>query len=267
MVMSQNVENDKAQSKGLGWLEGVSILGAVGGAVGGAIGGAIATQNLIMLTALPLSLAAALNFKQRQQMQSAMQTQVERHDQSLREVKETTEALAGTDRILMIQLNTTNNRIDEVNETLLYVDTHIETLREQGATMAQKQSELMESTLEESYYRRGLELEKRGEFKDAMAAYTEALRVNPNYAQAYMQLGSVFAHSGQKQQAITHLRTATKLFFESGDLDSYHTARELSESVHAGGMTMTTESATVRPNQSDSSLESEARLAVDELFV
>jgi tetratricopeptide (TPR) repeat protein len=261
MVMSQNVENNKAQSKGLGWLEGASILGAIGGA----IGGAIATQNLIMLTALPLSLAAALNFRQRQQMQSAMYEQVEQSRHSFSEVKETTEALAGTDRILMIQLNTTNNRIDEVNETLLNLDTQIETLRGQAATMAQKQSELMESTLEESYYRRGLELEKRGEFKDAMAAYTEALRVNPNYAQAYMQLGSAFAHAGQKQQAIAHLRTATKLFFESGDLDSYHTARELSESVHAGSMTA--EPAAVRLNQPDASSEPEVRLAVDELFV
>ncbi len=268
MVMSQNVEskeNNRVQSNGLGWLEGASILGAVGATIGGVVGGAIATQNLIMLTALPLSLAAALNFKQRQQMQSAMHEHIEHYHQRLHEVKETTEALAGTDRILMIQLNTTNNRIDEVNETLLNLDTQIETLREQATTMAQKQSELMESTLEESYYRRGLELEKRGEFKDAMAAYTEALRVNPNYAQAYMQLGSAFAHAGQKQQAIAHLRTATKLFFESGDLDSYHTAREMSETVHAGGMT--TEPAAVRPNQSESSLESEARLAVDELFV
>lgn len=265
MVMSQNVENNKAQSNGLGWLEGASILGAVGAAIGGAIGGAIATQNLIMLTALPLSLAAALNFKQRQQMQSAMHEHIEHYHQRLHEVKETTEALAGTDRILMIQLNTTNNRIDEVNETLLNLDTQIESLKGQAATMAQKQSELMESTLEESYYRRGLELEKRGEFKDAMAAYTEALRVNPNYAQAYMQLGSAFAHAGQKQQAIAHLRTATKLFFESGDLDSYHTARELSESVHAGDVT--TEPTAVRLNQPELSLEPEARLAVDELFV
>lgn len=262
MVMSQNVENNKAQLNGLGWLEGLSILGAVGGAIGGAIA---MGQSAIMLTALPLSLAAALNFKQRQQMQSAMQAQVEQSRQSFDEVKETTEALAGTDRILMIQLNTTNNRIDEVNETLLYLDTHIETLRGEAAAIAQKQTELMESTLEESYYRRGLELEKRGEFKNAMAAYTEALRVNPNYAQAYMQLGSAFAHAGQKQQAIAHLRTATKLFFESGDLDSYHTARELSESIHAGDMVA--EPAVVRLNQPEPSSEPEKNLAVDELFV
>jgi tetratricopeptide (TPR) repeat protein len=265
MVMSQNIENNKAQSSWLGWIEGVSIVGAVGGA----IGGAIATgQSVIMLSALPLSLAATLNFVSRQRMQSTLQQQVlpniAHQAQSLNELKQEAEALAGTDRVLMIQLNTTNNKIVEVNNNLEQLQAEIVTLQAQSAVLAQKQSELLESTLEESYYRRGLELEKRGEFKDAIAAYTEALRVNPNYAQAYMQLGSAYANAGQKQQAIAHLRTATKLFFESGDLDNYHTARELSENVHAGEMMA---EPAVKLNLPEPTSENSTRLAVDELFV
>ncbi len=265
MVMSQNVENNKTQSNWLGWVEGVSIVGAVGGA----IGGAIATgQSAIMLSALPLSLAATLNFVNRQRMQSALQQQVlpsiARQGQSLNELKQDAEALAGTDRVLMIQLNTTNNKIVEVYNTLDQLQSEIVALQAQSAILVQKQSELLESTLEESYYRRGLELEKRGEFKDAIAAYAEALRVNPNYAQAYMQLGSAYANAGQKQQAIAHLRTATKLFFESGDLDNYHTARELSENVHAGEMTA---EPAAKLNPPEPASENGKRLAVDELFV
>jgi tetratricopeptide (TPR) repeat protein len=164
----------------------------------------------------------------------------------------------------MIQLNNINNKIEEVSEPLIQLQAQIDSLQSKAEGIAQKQSELMESTLEESYYRRGLELEKRGEFKDAMAAYTEALRINPTYAQAYMQLGVVYAHAGQKQQAIAHLRTATKLFFESGDLESYHTARELSETIHAGQVTA---EPVIRVNQPESSTETGKRLAVDELFV
>jgi tetratricopeptide (TPR) repeat protein len=257
MVMSQDIEKSNAPINWLGWLEGSAIAGAVGGAI--ATG-----QSAILLTALPLSLAAVLNFAQRQRLQSMVLPALALHDQSFRETKQTTDALEGADRVLMIQLNNTSNRIEDLSDPLLKLQAQIDGLQSEAAMMAQKQSELMESTLEESYYRRGLELEKRGEYKDAMSAYAEALRVNPSYAKAYMQLGVVLAHAGQKQQAISHLRTATKLFFESGDLESYHTARELSESIHAGDVTS---EPIVKANLPEAAADSNTRLAVDELFV
>jgi tetratricopeptide (TPR) repeat protein len=257
MVVFQDVEKNKAPIHWLGWLEGSAIAAAVGGAI--ATG-----QSAILFTALPLSLAAALNFAQRQRLQSMVLPTLERHDQSFRETKQTTDALEGTDRVLMIQLNNTNNKIEDLSDPLTKLQAQIDSLQGEAATMAQKQSELMESTLEESYYRRGLELEKRSEYKDAISAYAEALRVNPNYAKAYMQLGAVLAHAGQKQQAISHLRTAIKLFFESGDLESYHTARELSESIHAGDATS---EPVVKANLPEAAADGNARLAVDELFV
>jgi tetratricopeptide (TPR) repeat protein len=257
MVMSQDVEKSKAPINWLGWLEGSAIAGAVGGAI--ATG-----QSAILLTALPLSLAAALNFAQRQRLQSMVLPALERHDQSFLETKQTTDALEGTDRVLMIQLNNTNNKIEDLSAPLLKLQEQLDRLQSEAATMSQKQTELMESTLEESYYRRGLELEKRGEYKDAISAYAEALRVNPNYGKAYMQLGVVLAHAGQKQQAISHLRTATKLFFESGDLESYHIARELSEGIHSGDVTS---EPVVKANLPETETDSNTRLAVDELFV
>jgi tetratricopeptide (TPR) repeat protein len=211
-----------------------------------------------------LSLAAAVNFAQRQRMQSTVMVALSRHEQRFYEVKQTADALEGTDRILMIQLNNTNNRIEELSDPLVKLQIQIDDLQGQTTVIAQKQSELMESTLEESYYRRGLELEKRGEFKDAIAAYTEALRVNPSYANAYMQLGAAYSRAGQKQQAIAHLRTATKLFFESGDLEAYHTARELSETIHAGDVKA---EPVVRVTQLEPDTENDKRLAVDGLFV
>jgi tetratricopeptide (TPR) repeat protein len=255
--MSQDVEKSKAPINWLGWLEG--------GAIAGAIGGAISTgQSAILLTALPLSLAAALNVAQRQRLQSMVLPALARHDQSFRETKQTMESLEGTDRVLMIQLNNANNKIEDLSEPLLKLQAQINSLQSEAAMMAQKQTELMESTLEESYYRRGLELEKRGEYKDAISAYAEALRVNPNYAKAYMQLGAVLAQAGQKQQAIAHLRTATKLFFENGDLESYHTARELSEAIHSGDVTS---EPVVKANLPEAAADSNTRIAVDELFV
>jgi tetratricopeptide (TPR) repeat protein len=174
--------------------------------------------------------------------------------------------LAATDEILMLQLNKTHNKTEDALEAAHKLRGTLDHLQEQLEGLTQKQSELMESTLEESYYRRGLELEKRGEFKDAIAAYNEALRVNPSYAEAYMQLGVAYARNGQKQQAIAHLRSATKLFFESGSLERYHEARSLSEQIHAG-QTSTEENETPLSPSSAATTTPEERLVVNELFV
>lgn len=260
MVMSQVEDQNKASAHWLMWLEGISIAGGLGGAIASG-------QMALMTVALPVSAAAALNLINRQRLLSALQRQtlpnLELHERKLHELKQNTESLVGTDQILMIQLNNTNNKLNDISAGVSGVQEQVDGVQQQITLMANRQSELMESTLEESYYRRGLELEKRGEFKDAIAAYTEALRVNPDYAQAYLQLGTAYAYVDQKQQAIAHLRTATKLFFERGDLEQYHLARHLSEEIHAGTIAASIPVAPPKPEP----VEDQGKLVVDELFV
>lgn len=262
MTMSQpEVEKNKGQAQWLVWLQGTSIAGAVGGAIAGG-------QSAVLLSALPLSLAAALSLVDRQNMQRRLQQEIlptiERQAKQIHQLENKTGALVGTDEILMIQHNKTHNKVNELEELLGDFQAQIDQMKSQMQALEQKQLNLIESTLEESYYRRGLELEKRKDFKNAIASYNEALRVNPSYAVCYMQLGSAYAHIGQKQQAIANLRTATKLFFESGDLDNYHKARALSEEVHSGNLNEAQPtSAPVAPVVS----ESNDKLAVNELFV
>jgi tetratricopeptide (TPR) repeat protein len=264
MVMSHGAETEQGtQTPWLDWMEKAMIAGAVGGTAISAL-----TQQLLFAT-IPLSLAAALSLADRQRMKSSMasmsaasaatdQLIMIQMNKTHQMAIEKTEALAVTaaamQQMQMIQLNKTHHLAVEGLNTL---EAQIQSLKAQSEVMVHKQSELLGSTFEEGYYRRGLEYEAKGEYKAAISAYSEALRLNPSYAIALMQRGLAYASLGQKQQAISDLRTATKMFFETGDLDNYHKARVLSEEVHAG-----------QPIASAAPQEPiKERIAVDELFV
>ena len=50
-----------------------------------------------------------------------------------------------------------------------------------------------------------------GRTADAFAQYQEALRLDPDYAEAYNNLGILYAKAGQVEQARTQWETALKL--------------------------------------------------------
>jgi tetratricopeptide (TPR) repeat protein len=245
MVMAQSTETEQGTpSPWLEWMEKATIASAVGGTLISAL-----TQQVLFVS-VPLSLAAVLNFADRQRMKSSMA--------SMAATAEAKAELIATDantmnQIQVIQLNRTHHFAAE-GITALQIE--VKALKEQSDVIVRKQEELIGSTFEESYYRRGLEYENKGEYKAAVSAYSEALRLNPNYATSYMQRGLAYANLDQKQQAIADLRTATKMFFESGDLENYHKARILSEEVHSG------QPVTVAAPQEPM----KERIAVDELF-
>lgn len=268
MVMSYDTENG-SQTHWLTWLEGATVAGAVGGTVISAL-----TQQLLFAS-VPLSLAAALNFTNRQRMQSVMQHQVmpkidlqaaqleqqrDAHQTLVASTESLTATSAATDQILMIQFNKFHN---ETTETLNELQETVNALRTQSEAIASKQTELLESTAEESCCRRGLEHVNRGEFKEAVSAFSEAIRLNPNYAQAYIHRGSAYAETNMKQQAIADLRVATKMCFESGDLDNYNKARALSEQIHNGKFSREV----VREVAREIPASAADKIVVDELFV
>ncbi len=265
MVTSHDTEQ-RAQAHWLDWAEGLTIAGAVSGTVLSAM-----TQQLL-LASVPLTLAAALNFSNRQRMKAQMQTQVipilnlhthqiDRQDTDLKSLSATS---AATDQIVMIQLNKFQN---ESQEKLEQLQTDVEALHKSAAEMTQKQTELLESTAEESCCRRGQEAERRGDFKTAISDYSEAIRLKPEYARAYIYRGSAYAQAGLKQQAIADLRTATKICFENGDLETYHEARALSEKVHSGQLSRETIQVSVRETARTPEPSVADKIAVDELFV
>ena len=50
-----------------------------------------------------------------------------------------------------------------------------------------------------------------GKYQEAVAQYTEALRINPNYAEAHYNLGNAFDHLGKYQEAVAQYTEALRI--------------------------------------------------------
>ena len=57
----------------------------------------------------------------------------------------------------------------------------------------------------------GVELSRQGKFEAATAHYTEALRLNPRYADAHNNLGVVLSRQGKFEAAAAHYAEALRL--------------------------------------------------------
>jgi Flp pilus assembly protein TadD len=64
----------------------------------------------------------------------------------------------------------------------------------------------------EAYYNRAVAANKIGEYQKAIADHQQAIKLKPNYAEAYGNLGLVYQTVGDKRQAIKHLKQAATLF-------------------------------------------------------
>ncbi|WP_298912142.1 tetratricopeptide repeat protein [uncultured Nostoc sp.] len=65
----------------------------------------------------------------------------------------------------------------------------------------------------------GFDKQKKGDLQGAIAAYTEAIRLNPNFAQAYTNRGVVRADLGDNKGAITDLQQAADIFKQQGKIE------------------------------------------------
>jgi tetratricopeptide (TPR) repeat protein len=63
----------------------------------------------------------------------------------------------------------------------------------------------------DEYFRQGLVLARKGQWKEALAAYKESLRLNPNNAQTYLNLGFVYYELGYDREAQEAFDRASKL--------------------------------------------------------
>jgi len=63
----------------------------------------------------------------------------------------------------------------------------------------------------DEYFREGLTLSRRGYWKEAIAAYKESLKVNPDNAQTYLNLGFVYYELGYDREAQEAFDRASKL--------------------------------------------------------
>lgn len=63
----------------------------------------------------------------------------------------------------------------------------------------------------DDFFSQGVMLAKKGLWKDALAAYQESLRINPDNAQTYLNIGFVYYELGYDQEAQEAFDRASKL--------------------------------------------------------
>jgi Flp pilus assembly protein TadD len=63
----------------------------------------------------------------------------------------------------------------------------------------------------DEYFRQGVNLAREGHWKKALAAYKESIRIDPNNAQTYMNLGFVYYELGYDREAQQAFEKAAKL--------------------------------------------------------
>jgi tetratricopeptide (TPR) repeat protein len=66
----------------------------------------------------------------------------------------------------------------------------------------------------------------------AIADFSTAIQLAPNYAEAYRDRGILYLELGNKREAVKDLREAAKYFLEKGDIPNYEAAKELSKQAY-----------------------------------
>ncbi len=82
------------------------------------------------------------------------------------------------------------------------------------------------------HYNRGVGYERLDNKEGAVQDYSEAIKQDPHIAEAHHRRGIIYLDQGYRQKAVDDLRRAALLYFEKGDIDAYHQAREMSRNIH-----------------------------------
>ena len=67
----------------------------------------------------------------------------------------------------------------------------------------------------ETYYNRGLAHSKKGELELAIADYTKAIELKPDYADAYYRRSKAWLHLGEVEKAKLDMKTASNIGMSS----------------------------------------------------
>ncbi len=83
----------------------------------------------------------------------------------------------------------------------------------------------------DAYYNRGKARTALSDARGAIADFTQAVHFNPKLAEAYGNRGLLYAETGNKQAALADLRQAAQLFQKQGDRDGYQQTLEFMQQV------------------------------------
>ena len=90
------------------------------------------------------------------------------------------------------------------------------------------------STDAQEYYRQASELDKQGKHQEAIAEYTKAIELDPDYALAYVFRGNALALVGQPQQGIEDIQKGAEIYASKGDSEAAEGVRQYAEKIREG---------------------------------
>lgn len=150
------------------------------------------------------------------QIQQENQTQLEALNEHLEHLQQQ------TNKLVQEQSNKVMNeqaKIAKTVDALRDIETCTQSLR-------------INPTSANAFFNRGLSYQRLGDREAAIGDYSEAIKINPNYAEAYQSRGLSYADIGDKKTAVKDLREAARLFFESGEIEKYQIARDISKKFY-----------------------------------
>lgn len=95
-----------------------------------------------------------------------------------------------------------------------------------------EESESMASAKE--FFQRGSEFDIQGQHQGAIAQYTQAIELDPNYVEAYFYRGNALALEGQPQKGIEDLQKAAAILESQGQSQWAAAMRQQEEIIREG---------------------------------
>ncbi|QSJ20001.1 tetratricopeptide repeat protein [Nostoc sp. UHCC 0702] len=86
----------------------------------------------------------------------------------------------------------------------------------------------------EEFFRRGREFDGQGQSQQAIAEYTRAIELDPNYAEAYFYRDNTLAIEGQPQKGIEDIQKAATIFTSRGESQKAEAVQQYEEIIRQG---------------------------------
>lgn len=86
----------------------------------------------------------------------------------------------------------------------------------------------------EEFFQRGRELDVQGKHQEAIAEYTKAIQIDPNYAKAYFYRGNALALEGQPQKGIEDLQKAAAILEARGESEGVAAMQQHEQIIREG---------------------------------
>lgn len=97
-----------------------------------------------------------------------------------------------------------------------------------------QRQELKPMTDAKEVFESARKLVRAGKYQEAIAAFTRAIELNPNYTEAYFLRGNGLALTGQPLQGIKDLEKAAELFNSRGEPDKAKLMLNAADSIRQG---------------------------------